>query len=87
MNNESFRLSLTYVTPEETIPEHTSLHYSFDDAFDEADDLAFSTVGFPLESWQLSLDFGDGHRLYYFYPNESDTTSRYRLIIAGVENE
>ena len=83
MHDDKFQLSLSYVTPDGTTTEHTSSHHSFDDAFDEADDLAFSTVGFPLESWQLPLDFGNGRRLYYFYPTEEDRTSRYRLTISG----
>lgn len=83
MNNAKFKLTLSYITPDGTVPEHESNHQTFDTAFDEADDLAFTTVGFPLENWQLPLDFGNGRRLYYFYPNEEDRTSRYRLTISG----
>lgn len=85
MHDAEFKLFLDYITPDGATQEHSSTHSTFDEAFDEADDLAFSTVGFPLESWQLPLDFGNGRRLYYFYPNEEDRSSRYRLIIGGAK--
>lgn len=80
MNNANFRLSLSFVTPDESYPEHTSDCDSIIDALDEADEIAFSHTGFPLENW-LDHDFGSGNRLFLFYPNEDDKTSRFKLTI------
>lgn len=80
-NVKPFKLEISFVTPDSTHPEHTSNHYCFNDAFEEADEQAFKTVGYPTEDWDLGLDFGEGRMLYYFYPNDDDRTSRYRLTI------
>lgn len=79
-----YKLTLSFVTPDYTSEEHSEHYPTLQDAIDDADDLAFSTVGFPLEHWQ-SVDFGDGNRLYSFYPNEVDKTSRYKLAILKEE--
>lgn len=76
----TFKLTLNLVTADYTSEDHTSKYPSFQDALDEADDLAFNAVGFPLEDWE-KVDFGDGNQLHLFYPNEADKTSRYKLTI------
>lgn len=75
-----YKLTLSFITPDYTSEEHCEHYPSFQDAIDDADDLAFSTVGYPLEDWS-AIDFGDGNHLYSFFPNEADTTSRYKLAI------
>lgn len=75
-----YKLTLSFVTPDYTSEEHSEHYPTLQDAIDDADDLAFSTVGFPLEDWQ-NVDFGEGNHLYSFYPNEVDKTSRYKLAI------
>lgn len=80
MNDTNFKLLLNYITEEYTSEEHCAEFNSLDDALEEADDVAFENVGFPLESWQ-SVDFGDGNLLYFFYPNEEDRTTKYKLTI------
>lgn len=80
MNNDNFKLTLSFVTPDGISDEHLSQYPSFEDSLEDADDLAFSTVGFPLDHW-TSVDFGEGNRLYFFYPNEDDKSSRYKLTI------
>lgn len=79
-----FKLTLNFVTLDNTSEEHLGTFPTLQDALDEADDLAFSTVGFPLENWK-HVDFGDGNSLYSFYPNEVDKTSRYKLTILKEE--
>lgn len=79
-----YKLTLNFVTPDNTSEEHLENYPTLQDALDDADDLAFKTVGFPLEDWQ-SVDFGDGNILYSFYPNEVDKTSRYKLAILKEE--
>lgn len=79
-----FKLTLNYVTPDDTFLEHESRHPSFDEALDEADEVAFNNVGFPLESWNNdAIDFGNGNKLFVYHPNEDDKTSRYRLSITS----
>lgn len=79
-----FKLTLNYVTTEDTFLEHESIHSSHESALEEADDVAFQNVGFPLEDWGSSpLDFGNGNVLFVFYPNEVDKTSRYRLSVTA----
>jgi hypothetical protein len=80
-NVKPFKLEISFVTPDGLHPEHISHHYCFDDAYEEANDQAFKNVGFSMDSWDLGLDFGEGRMLYYFYPNDDDRTSRYRLTI------
>ncbi len=77
---DNFKLTLSYITPEYTSEECIKYFELFEDAAEEADDLAFITVGFPLEDWN-NVDFGEGNHLYSFYPNEADKTSRYKLSI------
>lgn len=77
---EYFKLSLVFVTPDAVSEENCQQLPSMEDALEEADDIAFSTVGYPLEDWDF-VDFGEGNQLYYFYPNEVDKTSRYKLTI------
>lgn len=79
-----FKLTLSFVTPDYTSEEHVERFHSMQDAIEEADDLAFSTVGFPLEHWK-KFDFGDGNVLYSYHPNEVDSTSRYKLSILKEE--
>lgn len=80
MTTTSFKLTLDFISPDYTSEEHLETFCSLQDAVDEADDLAFKTVGFPLEDWKR-LDFGDGNQLYLYYPNEDDKVSRYKLSI------
>ena len=83
MNDENYKLTVSFVTPENTSEEYSAEFSSLQDALDDADDVAFETVGFPLEDWKF-VDFGDANRLYVYYPNEEDMTSRYKLTILGV---
>lgn len=82
--NDNIKLTLNYVTPEDTFLEHMSKHPDVDSALDEANDVAFNTVGFPLESWTVT-EFSPGNLLYVYHPNEVDKTSRYRLTITTQE--
>lgn len=79
-----YKITLCFVTPDYTSEEHSERFQSLQDAIEEADDLAFSTVGFPLEDWK-KIDFGEGNILYSYLPNEVDTTSRYKLSILKEE--
>lgn len=80
MNNDQYKLTLSFVTPDIHSDEHTEYFPSFQDALEEANDIAFSFVGFPIEDWK-EVDFGAGNRLYSYCPNESDYSSRYLLKI------
>lgn len=86
MDNIKFRIHLAYITPDNISEEGCSSHEDLDDALEEADELAFSTTGFPLEEWK-HVDFGDGNGLYSFYPNEEDKTSKYKLTVLSEEEE
>lgn len=78
----NFKLSLSFVTPDGPFIEHESKHTSYEDAIEEADEVAFGTVGYPIENWNSNpLDFGEGNKLFVYYPNEEDKSSRYRLAI------
>ena len=79
-----YKLTLNFVTPDTNSEEHLELFPSLQDAVDEADDIAFNTVGYPLEDWK-KIDFGEGNLLYSFHPNEVDKTSRYKLAILKEE--
>lgn len=81
-----YKLTLNFITPEYTSEEHLEYYPTLQDALDDADDLAFRTVGFPLEDWK-SVDFGEGNHLYSFYPNEADKASRYKLTVLEEEVE
>lgn len=81
---DNFKLTLSYITSEYTSEESLSHHLTQEDALEEADDLAFSTVGFPLEDWEF-FDFGDQNGFYIFYPNAEDKFSRYKLTILKEE--
>lgn len=81
---DNFKITLSFITPDYTSEEYSETHPSLPDAIEESDDLAFSTVGFPLDHWK-KVDFGEGNQLYYFYPNEEDKTSRYKLAILKEE--
>lgn len=83
--NDNFKVTLTYVTSDDSYPEHTSEHTTSEDAFEEADDVAFKNVGLPLELWRKVADFGEGNLLFVHYPNEQDKTSRYKLTIRQSE--
>ncbi|WP_133670632.1 hypothetical protein [Burkholderia pseudomallei] len=80
MNNDNITLSLSFVTQDTSFVEHTQTYPSVSDALEDADDVAFTHTGFPLESWE-SLDFGFGNSLFLFYPNDDDKTSRYKLTL------
>lgn len=79
--NDNFKLKLIFKTDSGDYTEHESSHISFDDAIDEANEVAFSTVGFNIESWQEIGNFDDIGKLYVFYPNDEDKTTRYVLRI------
>lgn len=82
----TYKLTLNLVTPDYTSEENSERYPTLQDALDDADDIAFNTVGFPLEDWQ-GVDFGEGNHLYLFYPNEADKTSRYKLSILKEEDD
>ncbi|QYC52501.1 hypothetical protein [Salmonella phage SSBI34] len=84
MNNENFKLSLSFVTPDINSLEHVEYFPTFEDAIEEANEIAFTTVGYPLEDWKV-LDFGFESVLYSFCPNEADCSSRYKLTIVKEE--
>jgi hypothetical protein len=83
MNNATYKLSLSFITPDGTYSEHESIHSDIDDVIEEADELAFATTGYPTELW-YGLNFDDVNKLFTFYPNEEDRTSRYKLSISEV---
>jgi hypothetical protein len=80
MNNATFKLLLSFVTPDGTYTEHESIHTDLEDILEEADEIAFATTGYPTEVWH-SLHFDDVNQLFTYYPNEDDRTSRYKLSI------
>ena len=85
MTNGKFKLTLSFITPEDTFLEHESRWDSSEDAIEEANEIAFKFVGYPLEDWgSKPLDFGNGNCMFLFYPNEEDKTSRYRLMITEI---
>lgn len=85
MSNQQLKLRLNFITPDYISEEYSATFSCVDDLLEEADDLAFQTVGFPLENWEM-VDFGEGNRLYFFYPNEDDRTSKYKMsILEGSE--
>lgn len=76
-----FKLELIYKSTNGEYTEHESHHSSIDEAIDEANDVAFSTIGYNLESWQLIASFGEEGFLYYFYPFDGDTSTKYTIRI------
>lgn len=76
----SYLLTLNFITPDYMSEEYSAPFLSLEEALEEADEIAFRTVGFPIEDWK-ALDFGNGNRLYSFCPNEEDKSSRYKLSI------
>lgn len=81
MDNTNFKLKLIFKTDSGDYTEHDSDHATIEDALDEANEVAFSTVGFNLESWQTVGNFEDFGKLYVYYPNDDDRTTRYLIKI------
>lgn len=72
------KLTLDYITPEYISEEAIEYYEDLSDALEEADDIAFSRVGYPLDCWKF-IDFGDGNHLYVFYPNDEDRTCKFKM--------
>jgi len=77
---EIFNLNLYVVTPEFSSEEESLFFDDLDDAMEEADEMAFRSVGFPLEDWE-TVDFGGSNILYVFYPNEEDRSTRVKITV------
>lgn len=77
-NMKNFKLALEYGAAGYVTQEYIDIFDSYDEAFDEGNDIAFESTGFSLECWK-KIDFGKGNRIYFFYPNEGDLTSRYKM--------
>ena len=76
-----FNLKLVYKTDNEEYVENESTHRNYDDAIDEANEIAFSTTGFNLETWKHVASFGEDGGLFYFYPIEDNRTVKYVLRV------
>lgn len=74
-----FKLKLIYKNYNGESIDHESNYPTLDEATEEANDLAFSTTGFGIEAWEHVACFGEEGSLYYFYPNDSDRTTKYAL--------
>lgn len=83
MNNDQFSLKLSFVTPEGSTEEHESTHPSIEDALEEGNELAFSSVGFSLEEWKKFAVDGELY-MFIYIPNEADRESRYRMTITEI---
>lgn len=81
----NFKITLSLVTSEYTSEEQESYVSTLEDAIEEANDIAFTSVGFSLDYWKV-VDFGDGNRLYSYTPNEIDTSRRYKISILKEED-
>lgn len=76
-----FKLKMVLKSDNGEYVEHESFHKTHDDALEEADDVAFSTTGFGIESWKYIASFGEEGGLYYFYPIEGISTTKYVIRI------
>lgn len=87
--NDNYKLKIIFKTDSGDYTEHESFHTSLDDAFDEANEVAFSTVGFNLESWNEIANFDELGKLYVFYPNDEDKTTRYvlKVLMSGTQRQ
>lgn len=74
-----YRLILTFRSDNEEYVEHESEHNDISEILEEANDLAFFTTGFELESWENVANFGKEGRLFYYYPIIGNTTTKYVL--------
>lgn len=79
-----YRLKIIFKTGMEAYVEHDSRHPTYDDVLEESDEVAFSTTGFSLESWERVAHFGEDGSIYTYYPNEGDRGTRYVLKIFRV---
>ncbi|AKJ73430.1 metallo beta-lactamase family protein [Salmonella phage 41] len=54
-----FKLKLVHKSDNGEYIEHESHHATYDEAVEEADDIAFSTTGFGIEAWKYVASFGE----------------------------
>lgn len=82
MSDKKFKAEAVYSTPEYDSEDFYFDHYeSFEDAYEDASEYAFSTIGFPLEDWK-EVELDEHNRLYFFYPNENDRTIKLKVTIS-----
>lgn len=76
-----FNTKLVYKSDDEEYIENESNHLTLDDAFYEANEVAFSTTGFNLETWKHVASFGEDGGLFYFYPIDGNRAVKYVMRV------